>query len=59
MYTCRLNRQEDNYKYGTFGVFLLNSQVFCVTLEPAYHPYQQGSMIVCDIPQTGIQIHSK
>ena len=33
-YTCRLNRIEDNFIYGTFGVFLINSKAFCVTLEP-------------------------
>ena len=34
MYTCRLYRIEDNYVYGTFGVFSINSRAFCVTLEP-------------------------
>ena len=34
MYTMRLNRQEDNFIYGTFGILLINSKVFCVTLEP-------------------------
>jgi len=34
MYTVRLNRQEDNDVYGTFGSLLINSKVFCVTLEP-------------------------
>jgi len=34
MYTVRLNRLEDNYIYGTFGVLTINSRVFCVTLEP-------------------------
>ena len=30
----RLLRLEENYDYGTFGVLLINSQAFCVTLEP-------------------------
>jgi len=29
-----LIRLEENYDYGTFGVLLINKQVFCVTLEP-------------------------
>ena len=31
----RLVRLEENFQYGTFGVFLINTEVFCVTLEPA------------------------
>ena len=34
MYTVRINRQEDNWEYGTFGTLLINSKIFCVTLEP-------------------------
>ena len=29
-----LIRLEENYQYGTFGVFRINKKVFCVTLEP-------------------------
>ena len=28
-------RLEENERFGTFGVMLIQSQVFCVTLEPA------------------------
>lgn len=31
----RLIRLEENHQYGTFGVLLINTEVFCVTLEPA------------------------
>ena len=34
MDTVRLIRLEENYIFGTFGVLLINSRVFCVTLEP-------------------------
>lgn len=33
--TVRLIRVEENYKYGTFGNWIVNSRLFCVTLEPA------------------------
>ena len=32
--TVRLLRVEENQDYGTFGVLIVNSEVFCVTLEP-------------------------
>lgn len=34
MTTMRLIRLEENYDYGTFSVILIDSQVFCVGLEP-------------------------
>ena len=34
MPTVVLLRVEENYDHGTFGVWIINSQVFCVTLEP-------------------------
>ena len=34
MHTVRLNRQEDNFIWGTFGTLIIDSKVFCVTLEP-------------------------
>jgi len=34
MHTLRLLRLEENYIYGTFGVLIIDSKVFCVTLEP-------------------------
>ena len=33
--TVRLLRVEENYKFGTFGVLLVNSKLFCLTLELA------------------------
>ncbi|WP_319406190.1 DUF5675 family protein [uncultured Desulfosarcina sp.] len=30
-----LIRLEENFRFGTFGVWRINKQVFCVTLEPA------------------------
>ena len=33
--TIRLIRLEENYQHGTFGVLLVQTKVFCVTLEPA------------------------
>ena len=35
MVTMRLIRLEENFKYGTFGIWIIQSEVFCVTLEPA------------------------
>lgn len=35
MVNARLIRLEENYKFGTFGVWIIDSRVFCVTLEPA------------------------
>ncbi|MEA2065883.1 MAG: DUF5675 family protein [Thermotogota bacterium] len=35
MKTVRLIRLEENFQYGTFGVLLIDSEVFCATLEPA------------------------
>ena len=32
--TVDLLRIEENFEHGTFGVMLLDKQVFCVTLEP-------------------------
>lgn len=32
--TIDLFRVEENFDYGTFGVWLIDKQVFCVTLEP-------------------------
>ena len=34
MRTVRLIRLEENFMYGTFGALIINSRVFCVTLEP-------------------------
>ena len=34
MKQVRLIRLETNPKYGTFGILLVEGQVFCVTLEP-------------------------
>jgi len=33
--TVRLLRVEENFKFGTFGVFIVNSKMMCTTLEPA------------------------
>ena len=33
--TARLIRLEENFQHGTFGILLIQAQVFCVTLEPA------------------------
>jgi len=33
--TVRLIRVEENFQYGTFGNWIINSRLFCVTLEPA------------------------
>ncbi len=30
----RIVRLEENHQYGTFGVATINTEVFCVTLEP-------------------------
>lgn len=30
----RLIRLEENYQYGTFGMLLINSTIYCATLEP-------------------------
>jgi len=35
MHTARLIRLEETHHHGTFGALLLNSQLFCTTLEPA------------------------
>ena len=35
MVTLRLIRLEENFKFGTFGVWVVNSRMMCVTLEPA------------------------
>lgn len=32
--TVRINRQEENFIYGTFGTMIINSRLFCYTLEP-------------------------
>jgi len=32
--TIHIIRIEDNFTYGTFGVLTINTQAFCVTLEP-------------------------
>ena len=32
--TVRLLRVEENQDHGTFGIWVVNSKVFCVTLEP-------------------------
>ena len=34
MHTVRLIRLEENFLYGTFGILIVDSRVFCVTLEP-------------------------
>lgn len=31
----RLLRVEENYRFGTFGLWLIDARAFCVTLEPA------------------------
>ena len=33
-YHIVVDRLEENYDFGTFGVLKINSQIFCVTLEP-------------------------
>ena len=33
--TTRIIRLEENYRWGTFGVFIVNSEIFCFTLELA------------------------
>jgi len=33
--TVRLVRVEENYQFGTFGNWIIGSEAFCVTLEPA------------------------
>ncbi len=33
--TMRIVRLEENHQYGTFGVAILNTEIFCITLEPA------------------------
>lgn len=35
MPTIRLVRVEENFRWGTFGNWIIGSRVFCVTLEPA------------------------
>lgn len=35
MTTVRLVRVEENFKYGTFGIWIVDSEVMAVTLEPA------------------------
>lgn len=43
-----LVRLEESYEYGTFGVLVINKEVFCVTLEPADNLNQQQiSSIPC------------
>ena len=32
--TVRIIRLEENYTFGTFGSLLINSQLYCTTLEP-------------------------
>ena len=32
--TIRLLRIEENFQHGTFGILLIQSKVFCITLEP-------------------------
>ncbi len=34
MHQVKIIRIEENFNYGTFGVLLLNTTAFCVTLEP-------------------------
>lgn len=34
MHQVRIIRVEENFTHGTFGVLLLNTSAFCVTLEP-------------------------
>ena len=41
-------RLEDNKTYGTFGVMLINGQVFCVTLEP---PWKENEKYISCIPE--------
>jgi len=38
-------RLEDNFEYGVFGVLLINSEIFCVTLEP--HDFANKPNISC------------
>ena len=40
--TIKLIRLEENFKFGTFGVWVICNQVFCVTLEPADLENQQN-----------------
>lgn len=50
----RLNRLEENAMYGTFGILLINAQVFCVTLEP---PDKENIRNVSSIPAQQYNCH--
>lgn len=37
-----INRLEDNFEFGTFGVLLIQTEIFCVTLEPCEYENQKN-----------------
>ena len=41
----RIVRLEDNFQFGMFGVLLINSEIYCVTLEP--HEYSNHKNVSC------------
>ena len=41
-------RIEDNFQFGTFGVLLIQTEIFCVTLEP--HEFSNKRNISCIPP---------
>ena len=45
--TVRLIRIEENFEFGTFGVLAINSEMFCLTLEP---PSQENASNISSIP---------
>ena len=42
-----LLRVEENHEHGTFGVWVINTQVFCLTLEPRD---EENSLNISSIP---------
>ena len=55
--TVRLNRQEESSQ-GTFGVLLICSQVFCVTLEPSDELNEQNISSIPAQQYQCMKIHS-
>ena len=47
MTTVRLIRLEENYIYGTFGALIIDSKLFCWTLEP---PDELNQVSISSIP---------
>jgi len=45
--SIKLLRVEENFDYGTFGNWIINTRVFCVTLEP---PDIENSRNISSIP---------